>query len=278
MLVVSGLTKRFGGVAAVDDLSFSLDAGEVLAVVGPNGAGKSTLLQLITGLVRPDAGSIRLDGVELVGRSPDQIAALGVARTFQTSRVFPGLSVWDSVRVGLHPALLRGRSGRRLMSPLTELLHALWGPRSFRERERDLDRRAEEAMRRFGQRLWGRRFDRADSLSYANRRRLEMARAIASHPRLLLLDEPTAGMNPTETAEFAEVLDQLHRTWPHMAVLVVEHKLPFVRQVARRVLVMNQGRRLAEGPPEAVMEDPRVVEAYLGGRAARAGAVSSGHG
>lgn len=266
LLQVEGLSKRFGGLKAVDNLTFQVAMGEVLAIVGPNGAGKSTLFQLISGVEKPDAGSIRLDGRELAGLPPEAIAALGVSRTFQTPRVFPGLTVWDSARIGVHLSLIGGgRKGRRI-SFVREVVWNLLRPAAFRAREQEAETAVQEALQRFGQRLWPRRFDRADSLSYANRRRLEIARAIAQRPVLLLLDEPTAGMNPTETDEFAAFLKDLHAQWPDMTVILVEHKLKFVRTVAHRVLVMNQGQKLVEGDPEQVMQDPRVVEAYLGRR------------
>lgn len=266
VLTVAGLTKRFGGLTAVNDLTFRVGRGEVLAIVGPNGAGKSTLFQLISGVEKPDAGSIRLGSVELVGRPPEQITGLGVARTFQTPRVFPGLSVWDSVRVGLHVRLIGGHPSGRRVNPLQELYWGLVRPPAFRAREREVEQAVEQALQRFGERLWPRRLHRADSLSYANRRRLEIARAIAQQPTVLLLDEPTAGMNPTETSEFATFLQELHADWPSMTVILVEHKLNFVRTVAQRVLVMNQGQKLVEGRPDVVMRDRRVVEAYLGTR------------
>lgn len=266
-LAISHLTRSFGGLKAVDDVSFSVAAGETIAVVGPNGAGKSTLFQLINGVLAPDRGSIRLDGVELVGREPDAIAALGVGRTFQTSRVFPALSVLDSVRIGQTPALIGGgRHGVR-RDPLTEIALALL-PQGRRAARADLDRRVQEVLELFGDRLWPRRADRADSLSYANRRRLEIARALVAEPTLLLLDEPTAGMNPTETQELAGVIGTIAQERPEMSVVLVEHKLDVVRDLASRVVVMDNGGVLVEGPPEEVLADMRVVEAYLGKRGA----------
>lgn len=265
-LAISGLAKSFGGLRAVDGVSFEVGAGETIAVVGPNGAGKSTLFQLINGVIRADAGSARLDGTELVGLEPEMVAALGVGRTFQTSRVFPALSIWDSVRVGQTPALIGGgRHGRR-RDPLRELLAALW-PRETGEREA-LDGKAREVLELFGDRLWPRREDRADSLSYANRRRLEIARALIGEPSLLLLDEPTAGMNPTETTELSDLIARITAERPSMSTILVEHKLDVVRNLARRVVVMDNGQVLVEGPPDAVLADFRVVEAYLGKRGA----------
>lgn len=263
-LVVDRITRRFGGLTAVDNLSLRVAPGEFVAVVGPNGAGKSTLFQLISGVVRPDCGQVWLGNTELSGKSPERIAALGVARTFQTSRVFPGLSIWDSVRVGNQMALIGGgRYGRRVSS-LYEFAMALVPSRRYQMRQAELDEKAEHVLNLFGDRLWPRRFDRAQSLSYANRRRLEIARALVGDPKILLLDEPTAGMNPTETAELADIIARLHADRPQMSIIMVEHKLQVVRDLAQRVMVMNFGSPVVEGTPDEALQDPRVIEAYLG--------------
>ena len=266
-LAISGLARSFGGLKAVDEVSFAVDPGETIAVVGPNGAGKSTLFQLINGVLKPDAGSVRLDGQELVGLEPEAVAALGVGRTFQTSRVFPALTVWDSARIGQTPALIGGgRHGRR-RDPFSEIVQSLL-PRGRVAERAALDATAREVLELFGERLWPRRDDRADSLSYANRRRLEIARALVAEPTLLLLDEPTAGMNPTETAELAALIGDIAVRRPDRAVILVEHKLDVVRNLASRVVVMDNGAVLVEGPPDEVLADARVVEAYLGKRGA----------
>ncbi len=266
-LEIQGLTRRFGGLVAVNDVGFKVAAGETIAVVGPNGAGKSTLFQLINGIIRPDSGSVRLDGVELVGLEPEAIAALGVGRTFQTSRVFPALSIWDSVRVGQTPALIGGgRHGRR-RDPLSELVRTLLPQRPTPERAA-LEAECEAVLKLFGDRLWPRRADRADSLSYANRRRCEIARALVAEPSLLLLDEPTAGMNPTETRELARLISAITERRSDLSTILVEHKLDVVRDLASRVVVMDNGSVLVEGPPAEVLADLRVVEAYLGKRGA----------
>ena len=278
-LITSGLSKHFGGVTAIDSLHLAVAPGELVAVVGPNGAGKSTLFQLISGVIRADSGSVRLGEHELVGQPPEAIAALGVGRTFQTSRVFPALSVWDSVRVGQTVSLTRGTGTRRQRNPIGEIALALVRPRSFTDRERALDAQAEATLQLFGERLWPRRHDRADSLSYANRRRLEIARALVDKPTLLLLDEPTAGMNPTETAELADLVARLHEERPDMSVILVEHKLDVVRNLASRVVVLDRGQKLVEGSADLVLSDHRVIEAYLGRAGpSRTDARPEGHG
>ncbi|MBE3584271.1 MAG: ATP-binding cassette domain-containing protein [Limnochordaceae bacterium] len=263
LLQVRSVCRRFGGVIAVDAVTFTLVPGELVALVGPNGAGKSTLLQLINGVLRPDSGRILLANVDITGLPPDRIARYGVARTFQTSRVFPHLTVWDSVRVGLATSLPTTGAGTA-PGVLAQLLSALFTPPSYRRQQQEIDRQAEAVLRLFGDRLWPRRFDLAQSLSYANRRRLELARALASQPRLLLLDEPAAGMNPTETAELAHLIARLRQERPTLSILLVEHKMNFVRSLADRVLVLNQGRLIAAGRPEEVLNQPEVIAAYLG--------------
>ena len=263
-LVVEKIGRAFGGVRAVDEVSFTLRAGETIALVGPNGAGKSTVVQLLSGVSRIDTGRIFLNGRRIDRLLSDRIARLGLLRSFQTSRVFPALSIWDSVRVGTHAALLRGRGGHGLISTPFALAGALFGLPSWRGRLAGQDARAEAALKLFGDRLWPRRHDPAFSLSYANRRRLEIARLLAADPRFLLLDEPAAGMNPTETAEMADLLLELRRTHPALGILVIEHKLSLVRQIADRVVVMNQGRVLIEDAPDAALEHPQVVEAFVG--------------
>ncbi|MFT4268976.1 MAG: ABC transporter ATP-binding protein [Xenophilus sp.] len=262
-LYVDDLSRHFSGVKAVDGVSFELAPGEAVALVGPNGAGKSTLIQLLSGVEKPTAGRILLDGRRIDGLAPERIARLGLGRSFQTSRVFPALTVWDSVRLGTQAGLLR-RAGDRLANPVTEVLGELLGLPGWRQRQAEADARAEAALRRFGDRLWPRRGQPAFSLSYANRRRLEIARVLASQPRFVLLDEPAAGMNPSETAELTELLLALRAEQPALGILVVEHKLSLVRRIADRVVVLNQGRVLATGTPNEALDHPEVVEAYLG--------------
>lgn len=261
---VQGVSRHFSGVRAVDDVSFNLARGETLALVGPNGAGKSTLIQLISGIERLSGGHIWVDGRRIDRLPPERIARLGVGRSFQTSRVFPALSVWDSVMLGTQARLLRRPGSRYLINPLYELLAGLVPLPAWRKRVQEQEAIVRETLQLFGERLWPRRSQPAFSLSYANRRRLEIARVLAGQPDYLLLDEPAAGMNPTETAELTHLLHELRRMRPELGILVVEHKLSLVRSVADRVIVLNQGKVLAQGDPDHALDHPEVVEAYLG--------------
>lgn len=262
-LAARGVSRHYAGVRAVHDVSFHLKPGQTLALIGPNGAGKSTLIQLLSGVARPSAGSITLDGSRIDRLPPERICRMGLGRSFQTSRVFPALTVWESVLLGTQASALRTARGG-LLNPVSEAVGALLRTGGWRRRDRAQRERAEYAMRLFGDRLWQRRDAPAFSLSYANRRRLELARVLAGDPRYVLLDEPAAGMNPTETGELTELLLTLRRTHPQLGLLVVEHKLSLVRQVADHLVVLNQGEVLAEGTPAQTLDDPAVVEAYLG--------------
>ena len=262
LLSLRGLTRRFGGLTAVDAIDLDLRQGELVSIIGPNGAGKTTLFNLVTGLDRPDAGEVRFDGSDITGLSPERLAGEGMARTFQLGRVFGNLSVMDNVLIGAHTRLRAVKPAVPLIGPLLELGLALLRPASVKAEEDSLREEVRAILARFGERLLPRIDQPAYNLSYANRRRVEIARALALKPRLLLLDEPTAGMNPTETAEMQELIAGLKAEG--LTILLIEHKLDMVMRLSDRVVVMDEGKKIAEGPGEKVRKDPKVIEAYLG--------------
>jgi branched-chain amino acid transport system ATP-binding protein len=248
LLQVTGLAKRFGGLQAIDDVSFEVQPGTVHAIIGPNGAGKTTLLNLLSGLYTPDAGRIVLGGRDLTGAPPHRHAAAGLARTFQNLQVFFNMSALDNVMTGRH--LHEDRS----------LLAALLRPEPAEWAENEGRARAAALMSRVGLEAW--LGARADAMPYGALKRLEIARALATEPTLLLLDEPAAGLNPTEAREIDALIRGLAADG--MAVLLVEHNMRLVMEVSDRVLVLDRGARLAEGTPAEVSRDARVIEAYLG--------------
>jgi branched-chain amino acid transport system ATP-binding protein len=247
--------KHFGGLYALSGLDLQVDEGEIVSVIGPNGAGKSTMFNVITGLYEPDDGDVLFEGDSIVGTPPNRITRLGIARTFQTVHLFPNMTVLENAMVGQHS---RTRSG---------VLAAIVRHPRARAEESRIRERAVGALSFFGARLSGYRHDQpAFALSYANRRRLEMARAMATEPKLLMLDEPTAGMNPRETLELRDHIVRM-RDDRGLTVLVIEHDMRVVKGVSDRVIALDYGRKIAEGTYEEVANDEQVIEAYLGTKA-----------
>jgi len=256
LLELRGISKAFGGLQVVSDLDLHVGEGEIVSVIGPNGAGKTTVFNLITGIFRPDSGSIVFEGDVVSNLSPHTITTRGIARTFQTLRLFLNMTVLENVMVAAY-----GNTRSTIVEAMLQL------PRSRRE-EKEIRKLAEEKLSFFGQRLMGYRWDQpAYSLSYANRRRLEIARAMATGARLLLLDEPAAGMNPVETHEITDLIGKLRDDGGY-TILVIEHDMHVVEGISDRVVALDYGQKIAEGSFEEVATSPRVVEAYLGLRKA----------
>ena len=252
VLELKEVSKAFGGLQVIQSLDLAVGDREILSVIGPNGAGKTTLFNLITGIYQPDSGDILFDGESIVGLAPNLIARRGVARTFQTLRIFLNMTVKENVMTSAY-----GDTRARMWQS------ALRTPGARRE-EREIAELAESKLAFFGERLMGYRFDQpAYSLSYANRRRLEIARAMAMNPRLLLLDEPAAGMNPAETHEMTELIGRLREEVGY-SILVIEHDMHVVEGISDRVIALDHGVQIAEGSFQDVATSPLVIEAYLG--------------
>jgi ABC-type branched-subunit amino acid transport system ATPase component len=259
ILEIRGLSKAFGGLVVIKSLDLVVEPGEIVSVIGPNGAGKTTLFNLISGIYQPDSGEILLDGESILGSSPERIANLGIARTFQTLRVFLNMTVRENVMAATY-----GATSARLWQ-------SVFRTPAARREEEEVRNLAEEKLGFFGDRLVGYRWDQpAYSLSYANRRRLEIARAMATNPRLLMLDEPAAGMNPVETAEITGLIGRL-REEAGYTILVIEHDMHVVEGISDRVVALDHGVKIAEGSFDDVATAPAVIEAYLGYGAAKTG-------
>lgn len=253
LLRAEKITKRFGGLVAVNEVDFSMESGEIAAIIGPNGAGKTTFFNMVTGMYKPDEGRLVFQEIDITGKDPDQIAPIGIARTFQNIRLFSNMTALENILVGMHS---------QMKASLLDGI--LWSLRHRRE-ELESKRRAVQILDYVGLRYAAN--DLAKNLPYGAQRRLELARALAANPRLLLLDEPKAGMNPRETSEMMDLIRRI-RDERGISILLIEHDMKLVMQISDRITVLDYGMKIAEGTPDEVRANPQVIEAYLGRGAA----------